>query len=70
MMAGTKGANVRQRISDVRLDALLAERDNLKIRINLIEDMDVATGGSAAKARTELAALEKEIAGHKRAAGA
>ncbi|HEY1604478.1 MAG TPA: hypothetical protein VGF77_02660 [Allosphingosinicella sp.] len=46
---------------DVALDAMIEERDHLKIRIDLIEDPDVEAFGSATATRAALAELEERI---------
>jgi len=60
---------MRMKFRDVALDAMLEERDHLKIRINLIEDQDVETRGSATATRTALAELEDRIKRHRSADG-
>jgi len=51
---------------DVELDAMLEERDHLKIRINLLQDPDSTAQGSLTDAQTALAMIEAQIATHKR----
>jgi len=51
---------------DVTLDAMLEERDHLKIRLNLLEDPDLATFGSASEERARLVEIERRIAAHRR----
>jgi hypothetical protein len=51
---------------DVALDALLEERDHLKIRLNLLEDPDIATFGSTADVSARLVEIERRIAAHRR----
>ena len=51
---------------DIELDALLEERDHLKIHLNLLEDPDTTTLGSAAEARARLVEIERRIAVHRR----
>ena len=53
-------------VRDIELDALLEERDHLKIHLNLLEDPDTATLGSAAEARARLVEIERRIAAHRR----
>jgi hypothetical protein len=60
---------MRMPFRDVTLDAMVEERDHLKIRINLIEDSDVETMGSATATRAALAELEERIRCHRRAPG-
>ena len=60
---------MRIKFRDVALDAMLEERDHLKIRISLIEDQDVDTKGSAVATRTALAELEERIRCHQPAPG-
>ena len=61
---------MRREIRDGVLDAMLEERDNLKIQINLMENPDAgpAAAGALGKTRRELAALEQRISEHRRAA--
>jgi hypothetical protein len=61
---------MRQEFRDVPLDALLEERDSIKIRINLRQNGDGATSSSIAAMEKELAEIEKNIAEHRKAAGA
>jgi hypothetical protein len=56
---------MRVRAGDVTLDALLEERDHLKIRINLLQDSDSETRGSLPEARSALARVEAQIGAHK-----
>jgi hypothetical protein len=60
---------MRMPFRDVTLDAMIEERDHLKIRINLIEDPDIETMGSATATRAALAELEERIRDHRHAPG-
>lgn len=53
---------------NVALDAMIEEREHLKIRIGLIEDPGVETKGSATATRAALADLEERIRLHRNAA--
>ena len=66
---GDAGAHMRIKFRDVALDAMLEEREHLKIRIGLIEDPGADTQGSATATRTALAELEERIRLHRGAAG-
>ncbi|HEX5182130.1 MAG TPA: hypothetical protein VFW19_03150 [Allosphingosinicella sp.] len=66
---GRRGGRMRIPFRDVALDAMIEERDHLKIRISLIEDPDLDTGRSATATRAALAALEQRIRLHRRASG-
>lgn len=52
---------------DVTLDAMIEERDHLKIRVNLIEDPEIDTMGCATATRAALAELEERIRLHRSA---
>ncbi len=50
---------------DVALDAMIEERDHLRVRIGLIEDPEIETAGSAIATRAALAELEDRIRDHR-----
>ena len=61
---------MRREMRDGALDAMLEERDNLKIQINLMEDTEAVPSapGSLSATRKQLAALEQRIMKHRKTA--
>jgi hypothetical protein len=57
---------MRQIFRDVPLDALLEERDNIKIRINLCENKDDTGNTSLATMQRDLAQIEAKLAEHRK----